>query len=339
MGQGDNKTVLVTGGAGYIGSHVCQLLAANGFMPVAYDNLCTGNRGAVKFGPFEEGDIRDRSRLGAVMEQYRPTAIMHFAALIQVAESVAEPARYYDTNVYGSFCLLEEARLHGILNMVFSSTAAVYGNPQVVPLREDHPTQPVNPYGHTKLAMEGMIRDYAAAYGSRFAILRYFNAAGADLDGAIGPAYPVDTHITTLLTQVAGGMRDAFKIFGTDYDTEDGTAVRDYIHIADLARAHLLALEHIMAGKESLTLNLGTNAGHSVRRALEVARTVTGHPIPAEESSRRAGDPPLLVADATQARKLLGWEPVHSTLEAIIGSAWSWRQKQVKHGRQGAFEA
>ena len=333
----ENNIVLVTGGAGYIGSHVCQALKEKGFLPVTYDNLCTGNRQAVKFGPFEEGDLRDRARLAEVMAKYKPVAVMHFAALIQVAESVEEPAKYYDNNVYGSFCLLEEARAHGIENMVFSSTAAVYGNPEVVPLREDHPKKPINPYGQTKLAMEGMIRDYATAYGSRFAILRYFNAAGADLEGNLGSAYVKDTHITALLTQVAAGMREDFKIFGTDYDTEDGTAVRDYVHIADLAEAHILSLKHIMAGKESLTLNLGTNSGHSVRNALEAARKVTGHPIPAEESPRRAGDPPLLVADATQARQVLGWEPKFSDLETIIGSAWAWRKKQLKYGRQEAF--
>lgn len=332
-------TVLVTGGAGYIGSHVCKLLDQNGFLPVTYDNLCSGNREAVKWGPFEEGDIRDRARLSAVIEQYKPRALMHFAALIQVGESVTNPSIYYDNNVYGSWCLLEEARAHNIEQVVFSSTAAVYGNPQSDKIPETDPWRPINPYGNSKLAMENMIRDYANAYPMNYAILRYFNAAGADPEAETGTAYKKDTHIIPLLMQVANGIMPEIKIFGTDYDTPDGTAIRDYIYIMDLAQAHLDALRYIRANKDNVTLNLGTNSGYSVREVVETARAVTGQPIPAQETARRAGDPAILVADATEARTVLGWEPTRSDLKTIIATAWAWRQKQDKHGKAEAFAA
>lgn len=332
-----NPTVLVTGGAGYIGSHVCKALAAQGFTPIAYDNLCSGNAEAVKWGPFEAGDVRDANRLDEVMTKYKPVATMHFAALIQVGESVAEPAKYYDNNVHGSYTLLEAARRHGIRSMVFSSTAAVYGTPQFTPITEDHPLKPINPYGQTKLVMENMIRDYATAYGLGYTIFRYFNAAGADLSGELGSAFKTDSHVMPLIMQVASGLRPEFSIFGNDYETPDGTAVRDYVHVVDLADAHVRALKHLLAGGESITLNLGTNQGHSVRQTIELARQITGKPIPAVESARRAGDPPALVADATKARSVLGWTPANSALESIIATAWAWRQKQNQLGRVGAL--
>ena len=324
-----NRIVLVTGGAGYIGSHVCKALAQSGFLPITYDNLCSGNEEAVKWGPFEHGDIRDRKRLAEVIRTYNPASIMHFAALIQVAESVNDPSTYYDNNVHGSHCLLEEARLHGIRNMVFSSTAAVYGTPDCDVISEDAQLKPINPYGHTKLAMENMIRNYAQAYDFNTAILRYFNAAGADPEGELGTAYRKDTHIIPLLMKVASGDMDGFKIFGNDYNTPDGTALRDYIHVTDLADAHIRALRHIMREDESLTLNIGTNQGRSVREVLDAARHVTSKPILAEECDRRAGDPDILVADARSANKVLSWHPQYSDIETIIRTAWNWRQRQT----------
>jgi len=322
------RIILVTGGAGYIGSHVCKALAAQGFLPITYDNLCSGNEEAVKWGPFEEGDIRDRKRLGEVIRTYKPVAIMHFAALIQVADSVENPAVYYDNNIHGSYCLLEEARLHNIRNMVFSSTAAVYGTPETDIIPESSPLKPINPYGQTKLAMENMIRDYAKAYNYNTAILRYFNAAGADPQGELGTAYKKDTHIIPLLMRVASGDMPNIKVFGTDYDTPDGTALRDYIHVTDLADAHIRALRHIMSKEESLTLNIGTTKGQSVQRVLEASRKVTAKPIPSENCDRRAGDPAILVADATRAKEVLDWNPQFSDIETIIETAWQWRQKQ-----------
>jgi UDP-arabinose 4-epimerase len=329
--------ILVTGGAGYIGSHACKALRTAGYEPVCYDNLESGNSEAVKWGPLEQGDIRDRDRLKAVLAQYQPAAVMHFAALIQVGESVKEPAKYYDNNLLGTYCLLEEARVASIKQMVFSSTAAVYGIPQTELIAEDHPKNPINPYGQTKLAMEGMIRDYAAAYGFNYAILRYFNAAGADAAGELGTAYADDTQIEPMLKQAATGQRQEFKLFGDDYPTKDGSAMRDFIHITDLVDAHVLALQHMQAGKGDLTLNLGTNKATSVKEMLTIARQVTGKPIPSSINPRRAGDPPLLAADASAARKVLNWTPQHSDIANIITTAWQWQQKLQQFGRKGAF--
>lgn len=289
-----NRTVLVTGGAGYIGSHACKALAKHGYIPVTYDNLCSGNREAVKWGPFEEGDIRDRTRLKQVIQKYKPAAVMHFAALIKVGESVAEPSLYYNNNVFGSLCLLEEATAHGIKHMVFSSTAAVYGLPENSMIPENAPLKPINPYGQTKLMMENMIQDFADAYGLKFAILRYFNAAGADPEAETGTAYKTDSHIIPLLMRVASNLMPEIQIYGDDYNTPDGTAVRDYIHVTDLAEAHILALNHIMEGKESLTLNIGTSTGYSVAEVIETVRAVTGQKIVENISERRAGDHPSL---------------------------------------------
>ncbi|MBU6476214.1 MAG: UDP-glucose 4-epimerase GalE, partial [Alphaproteobacteria bacterium] len=247
-----NSTVLVTGGAGYIGSHVCKALAASGFTPVSYDNLCSGNKDHVRWGPLETGDIRNKTRLNEVMKAYRPEAVMHFASLIRVGESVMKPAEYYDNNVFGTSCLLGAARKNNIKKIVLSSSAAVYGAPDTGVIPEDHPLRPVNPYGHTKLAAENMLRDHAAAYGFDYAILRYFNAAGADIDGEIGSAYRVDTHIIPLLMRVAAGDMKEIGVFGTDYPSPDGTAVRDYIHVQDLAEAHVLAMHRI--GKDKARL-------------------------------------------------------------------------------------
>jgi len=324
-----NNTVLVTGGAGYIGSHVCKALAAKGFNPVSYDNLCSGNRDHVLWGPLEIGDIRDQTRLAEVIKLHRPEAIMNFAALIQVGESVINPLKYYDNNVFGSFCLLNMAQRHNIRQLVFSSTAAVYGVPDGDIISEDHRLCPVSPYGHTKLAMENMVRDYAAAYNLNYAILRYFNAAGADISGEIGSSYKVDTHIIPLLMSIASGNKKEIDIFGANYPSPDGTAIRDYIHVQDLAEAHILALIHIREHNSRLTLNIGTGEGHTVQEVVNMARRVTKHPIPARISPRRSGDPHKLVADATQARNLLKWKPSYSDLHTIVSSAWRWQRKKT----------
>ncbi len=324
-----NNTVLVTGGAGYIGSHVCKALAAKGFNPVSYDNLCSGNKSHVLWGPLEIGDIRDQTRLAEVIKLHQPEAIMHFAALIQVGESVVDPVKYYDNNVFGSFCLLNAAQRHNIRQLVFSSTAAVYGLPNGDTVSEDHPLRPVNPYGHTKLAMENMLRDYAAGYNLDYAILRYFNAAGADIGGEIGSSYKVDTHIIPLLMSIASGDKKEINIFGADYPSRDGTAVRDYIHVQDLAEAHILALFHIREHHSRLTLNIGTGEGHTVHDVVKMARRVTRHPIPVRSSPRRNGDPYKLVANAAQARNLLGWKPFYSDLHTIVCTAWLCQKKKT----------
>jgi UDP-arabinose 4-epimerase len=324
-----NKNILVTGGAGYIGSHVCQMLKRYGFTPVTYDNLCSGNISAVQWGPLIEGDIRDTELLSETISKYNPIAIMHFAALIQVGESVSNPSLYYNNNVYGSFCLLEQANKHSIKHMVFSSTAAVYGLPDKNFILEDDPKKPINPYGQTKLMMEQMIYDYSKAYGLNYAVLRYFNAAGADPDGKSGTAYKVDTHLIPLLMKVAGNVSENIKIFGTDYQTPDGTAIRDYVHVTDLAEAHILSLKHILSGGDNLVLNIGTNQGLSVNQVVQAARQITGHPIPEVVSERRAGDPSTLVADSTKARQVLNWIPAHSNIEKIISTAWAWKKFQL----------
>lgn len=324
------KNILVTGGAGYIGSHVCKALKQHGYTPIVYDNLCSGNKSAVKWGPFVEGDIRDRELLSETISKYKPIAIMHFAALIQVGESVVNPSLYYHNNVYGSFCLLEAAREHNIKAMVFSSTAAVYGLPETSPIHEDTVKSPINPYGQTKLMMEQMIYDYAKAYDLNYAVLRYFNAAGADPETEAGTAYKVDTHIIPLLMRVSSNLMEQIKVFGTDYATPDGTAIRDYIHVTDLAEAHILSLNHILADKGNLVLNIGTNTGLSVAEVIATARAITGHSIPELLSERRAGDPPILVAEAKKAQNVLNWTPQYSDIQTIVKTAWAWRQKQNK---------
>ncbi len=324
------QTILVTGGAGYIGSHVCKALYERGYTPITYDNLCSGNISAVQWGPLEEGDIRNRPQLKAVIEKYKPAAIMHFAALIQVAESVQDPGKYYHNNLYGSLCLLEEARECNIKNLVFSSTAAVYGIPKTCPIPEDAEQSPVNPYGNSKLSMERMVEDFSKGYGLNYAVLRYFNAAGADPECQTGTAYKIDTHLIPLIMQVAQKQLPLIKLFGRDYDTTDGTAVRDYIHVSDLAEAHVLALEYITSGKGNLTLNLGTNKGYSVLEVIDAARKVTGKDIPVHECERRSGDPDQLIADCSRAKEILKWQPKYSDLTTIIETAWEWKQKQVR---------
>ncbi len=319
--------ILVTGGAGYIGSHACKALAAAGYTPVAYDSLINGHERAVQWGPLVKGDIRDGAVLSAAMERYAPAAVMHFAAFAYVGESVTDPAKYYLNNVYGSLCLLEAMRTHGCRNIVFSSSCAVYGYPETLPLRENHPRNPINPYGRTKLSIEYALQDFGQAYGINAFSLRYFNAAGADPQAEIGETHDPETHLIPLVLQAALRDDSTLTVFGTDYDTPDGTCIRDYIHVADLAGAHIKALERLLAGDPGGALNLGTGTGFSVRQIIEATRAVTGRDVRVAYGPRRPGDPPVLVADSSLAASTLGWHPDYTDIQAIIETALRWQQR------------
>jgi UDP-glucose-4-epimerase GalE len=316
--------VLVTGGAGYIGSHATKVLAKSGHEPIVYDNLAKGHRRAVRWGPMVEGDLNNLAQIREALAKHKVEAVMHFAALAEVGESVANPRLYYWNNVVGTLNLLDAMMAAGVKLIIFSSSAAVYGDPEKIPIPEDHPKKPVNPYGETKLAMERALEWYGGAYEIRWMALRYFNAAGADLDGELGEAHHPESHLIPLVIQAALDRRTVVKVFGTDYPTPDGTAIRDYIHVTDLADAHVRALEHLKAGGESLALNLGTGKGHSVRELISTVEKIGGRPVPFQNAPRRAGDPPSLVADPARAAKVLGWKPRHSDLATIIESAWKW---------------
>ena len=319
--------ILVTGGAGYVGSHACKALALAGFTPVTYDNLERGHEWAVKWGPFERGELADINRLAAVMRTYRPAAVMHFAAYAYVGESMADPAGYYRNNVLGTLALLE-AMLEGeVARIVFSSSCAVYGVPESVPIREGHAQDPINPYGAGKAAVERMLRDFDTAYGMRSVSLRYFNAAGADPGGDIGEAHEPESHLIPLVLDAAIGRRADVAVFGDDYDTPDGTCIRDYVHVADLADAHVLALRYLLAGGRTSAFNLGGGEGFSVMHVIETARRITGRGIAARIGPRRPGDPPVLVAENGVACEGLGWEPQRTKLETQIADAWRWHVK------------
>jgi len=317
--------VLLTGGAGYVGSHAARLLKLAGHEPWVYDNLSFGHRDAAPKGRLIEGDLGDGAKLAAVLCEHKIDAVMHFAAFCFVGESVTEPAKYYHNNVVGTLSLLDAMRAAGVKKIVFSSTCATYGIPNVVPITEAEKQQPINPYGYTKLAIEFALADYARAYGLGYAALRYFNASGAAEDGSIGEDHTPETHLIPLVLQVALGQRDEVLLFGDDYPTPDGTCIRDYIHVDDLGRAHIAALERLGPGVE-FKLNLGTGAGASVQEVVEACRRVTGHKIPTRTVERRAGDPPVLVADASLARKTLDWTPKFVGIEPIVQSAWRWHQ-------------
>ena len=320
-------TVLVTGGAGYIGSHAVRRLAQRGYRVVVYDNLSKGHRWAVPQSvPLIVGDIADTAHVAVAIRQYDVTAVMHFAAFSLVGESMAEPRSYYVNNVAGTLHLLDAMRVTGVDRMVFSSSAAVYGEPASVPIREDSTLVPTSVYGRTKMMIEGILHDYASAYGLRSVSLRYFNAAGADPDGGIGEDHDPETHLIPLVLQAAAGRRASVSVFGTDYPTADGTCVRDYIHVNDLADAHVLALESLEHCKEAV-YNLGSGQGFSVRQIIETAERVVGHDIPLIEEARRPGDPAVLVAGSDRARAELGWAPQMTDLETIIRTAWSWEQQ------------
>jgi UDP-arabinose 4-epimerase len=319
--------VLVAGGAGYIGSHCCKALAKSGYLPVVYDNLVFGHDWAVKWGPLERGDILDRSRLDEVIENYKPAAIMHFAGLTYVGESVADPGKYYRNNVVGSLILLEAARDHGIKKFVFSSTCATYGIPEQLPIREDTPQSPINPYGASKLMVERMLSDFDAAHGLKSISLRYFNAAGADPDNEIGEDHNPETHLIPLVLDAASGRREAITVFGTDYDTPDGTCIRDYIHVADLADAHVKAMQALEGGAGSDAYNLGLSRGFSVREVIAAAEAIGELKVPVVFGDRRPGDPAQLISDAGKAHAKLGWEPQMTQLSDILRTAWAWHQR------------
>lgn len=321
-----SKTVLVVGGAGYIGAHTCLLLAERGYLPVAFDNLSNGHSEFVQWGPLEVGDIRDRRRLDEVFAQYRPDAVLHFAALIEVGESVKDPVAFYDNNVVGTLTLLAASMAAGVEAFVFSSTCATYGLPDQVPMDESHKQAPINPYGRTKLIVEQALADYSAYKGLRSVMLRYFNAAGADADGRIGEWHSPETHAIPLAIDAALGRRHSFKIFGSDYDTRDGTCVRDYIHVLDLADAHVRAVDYLLEGGETVALNLGTGTGTTVKELVDAIASVTGREFPVELADRRPGDSTSLVANNEKARQVLGWQPVRD-LDEIVRSAWEWHSK------------
>jgi UDP-glucose 4-epimerase len=324
------ETVLVVGGAGYIGSHTCLDLANKGFKPVVYDNFSNGHREFVKWGPAEEGDIRDRARLDEVLAKHKPSAILHFAALIEVGESVKDPVAFYENNVIGTLTLLSAAQAAGIKAFVFSSTCATYGLPQSVPLDESHRQVPINPYGRTKYIVEQALADYDQYKDFRSVCLRYFNAAGADFEGRIGEWHTPETHAIPLAIDAALGRRQGFKVFGSDYDTRDGTCVRDYIHVLDLADAHVRAVEYLLNGGPSVALNLGTGTGTTVKELLSTIETVSNRPFPVEYVGRREGDSTTLVANNDKAREVLGWTPKYD-LSRIIESAWNWHAKSNQH--------
>jgi len=321
-----SDTVIVTGGAGYVGSHAAKALKAAGLVPVVYDNLSRGHRALVRYGPFEQGDISDTARLAEVFSRYKPVAIMHFAAFAYVGESVSQPWLYYENNFVGALRLIEAARTAGIDKFIFSSTCATYGVPERQPIAEDAAQLPINPYGRSKLMVEFALRDFGEACGLRSVSLRYFNASGADPSGEIGELHDPEPHLIPRVLMAAGGALDAIDVFGTDYPTPDGTAVRDYIHVCDLADAHVAALRYLGAGGGTTALNLGTGRGHSVREMIAAAKRGTNRDIPIRYGPRRAGDPPVLVADASLARKTLGWQAKWLDIEAVIASAWKWHQ-------------
>ncbi len=322
--------ILVCGGAGYIGSHtVADLLDLQEEIVVA-DNLSRGHRAAVLGGTFYEGDLRDKDFLRSVFRDKAISAVVHFAADSQVGESMKEPLKYYENNLGGGIALLECMREFHVGRIVFSSTAATYGDPRSIPIAEDDPTIPTNPYGETKLSFEKCLKWAQEAYGIHHVILRYFNAAGAHTRVEIGEDHSPESHLIPIILQVALGQRAEAQIFGDDYPTPDGTCIRDYIHVEDLAQAHVLALKHLASGGASGVFNLGNGAGFSVRQVIETARGVTGHPIPVLVGPRRAGDPPQLVASSERARKILGWKPKYPDLEPIVRTAWEWHRKHPK---------
>lgn len=320
--------ILITGGAGFVGSHCAKFAAIAGHDCVVFDSLVNGHRDFVKWGPLVQGDIRDRDSLIATIRKHRIEAVMHFAALAYVGQSVTDPASYYDVNVNGTRVLLDSLVATGVRQIVLSSSCAVYGQPDRIPINEQTIARPINPYGFTKLVCERMIDDYASAHGLKSIKLRYFNASGADPDGEIGEDHEPETHLIPLVLDAAMGRRPAISVFGSDYPTPDGTAVRDYIHVTDLASAHVAAVARLAAGGDSLALNLGTGTGVSVAEILAAAGNVTGLKIPAEYEQRRAGDPAQLVADAGLAGELLDWSPRRSDVETILADAWKWHRQR-----------
>ena len=320
------QNVLVTGGAGYIGSHACKALAAAGFIPVTFDNLVTGWRDAVKFGPFLQGDLLNRAEIDAAFTQYKPVAVMHFAALSQVGESMSVPGQYWRNNVMGSLNLIEAATAAGCMNFVFSSTCATYGDQDNVVLDENSSQHPINAYGASKRAIEDILRDFEASSAMRHIIFRYFNVAGADPEGEVGEFHQPETHLIPLVLDAIDGKRDALTVYGTDYNTPDGTCIRDYVHVCDLVDAHVLGLRWLLEGKDSAVFNLGTGSGFSVREVIDHSSKVTNRKVPLIEGARREGDCAKLVSGSVKAEQELGWAPARSNLTQMVGDAWRWHQ-------------
>ena len=320
-------SILISGGAGYIGSHTAKSLSRAGFEPVVYDNLSTGHRWAVQWGPLVEADLSDQASLRRALREYKVTAAIHFAAHAYVGESVREPRRYFENNVTNTLNLVHALLDESVNHIVFSSSCAVYGEPQGFPISESHSKLPVNPYGDSKLFIERVLDWYGRAYDLRWAALRYFNAAGADPEGKLGEAHNPETHLVPRLIEAALGRLESVEIFGADYPTDDGTAVRDYVHVSDLAEAHVATLRHLLSGGESFSANLGTGRGASVREVITSMERVSGTRINTKLASRRPGDPAVLIADATRAGRLLGWRPRLSSLDSIVSSAWGWHRR------------
>jgi UDP-arabinose 4-epimerase len=319
-------SILITGGAGYIGSHTAKSLSRSGFEPVAYDNLSTGHRWAVKWGPLVEADLSDGKALKRALKEFNVKAAIHFAAHAYVGESIHQPRKYFENNVTNSLRLLDALLDAGIKHIVFSSSCAVYGVPQSLPIYETHPKSPVNPYGDSKLFIERVLEWYGRAYGLHWAALRYFNAAGADAEGELGEVHDPETHLLPRIIDAALGKLDSVEIFGTDYPTEDGTAVRDYVHVSDLAEAHVATLKHLLNGGESFAANLGTGQGASVREVITAVESASGAAVKTKLAPRRPGDPPILIADPAYAGRILGWHPKCSSLDQIVRSAWNWHR-------------
>jgi UDP-arabinose 4-epimerase len=322
------RNVLVTGGAGYIGSHTCKELAKQGYQPIVYDNLVYGHEWAVKWGPFIRGDLRDRDLLIRTMRGYQIEAVLHFAAFAYVGESVMKPEVYYENNVGGSLSLLNAMKEAGVNRIVFSSTCATYGNPITVPISESHPQNPINPYGKTKLVVEGILHDFKQAHQIQSVSLRYFNAAGADLDGEIGEVHQPETHLIPLALDAALGHRESLTVFGTDYPTPDGSCIRDYIHVTDLAQAHILALNGLESNRFSPFYNLGNGKGFSVKEVIQSVEKVTGKKVPVNYGDRRAGDPPTLIANSLKIQEELGWKPQFTKLDEILETAYRFSRKK-----------
>jgi UDP-arabinose 4-epimerase len=318
--------ILVTGGAGYIGSHTAKALAQAGLVPVVIDSLHRGHQEAVQWGPLIQADISDRAALDRIFAQYPIQAVLHFAALTFVGESTKSPDLYFRNNTVGTLGLLEAMQAHGVQKIVFSSTCATYGNPLRIPITEDHPQSPVSPYGESKYMVERLLYWLGQSYGLQWVALRYFNAAGADAEGQLGEDHDPESHLIPLVIAAALGL-GTLEIYGTDYDTSDGTAIRDYLHVTDLASAHLAALRYLDAGKTSTAFNLGTGRGHSVREVIAMVEQISGKKVPVREVGRRIGDPPCLVADASKSAELLNWRPRHSSLEEIVQTAWNWKTR------------
>ncbi|MCK9150792.1 UDP-glucose 4-epimerase GalE [Methanobacterium alcaliphilum] len=319
--------ILIIGGAGYIGSHINKMLNQLGHETIILDNLSYGHKEFTKWGKFIEGDINETAKLERIFQNYPVDSVMHFAAFTYVGESVTNPQKYYVNNVKNTLNLLETMNKYHIKNFIFSSTCAVYGEPQELPLKEDHPLNPINPYGRSKLMIENILKDYSEAYDFNYASLRYFNAAGADPEAEIGEWHDPETHLIPLVLDAASGRRDAINIFGTDYPTKDGTCIRDYIHVCDLAQAHLKALDYLKDKDTSEIFNLGNGNGFSVREVIETAARITGQKIKSIEDKPRAGDPPILIGSAAKAKKVLGWKPHWKDLSEIIETSWKWHQR------------